>query len=459
MTRTARWPLAAGCVLVGCVLVGCVLAAGVSPAVAQPRLSLEEAVSLAQANDPWLRGSELRQEAARAEAVAAGQLPDPTVSLGLANLPVDTFDFNQEPMTRFNVGLAQVFPRGKTRALRQRQFTEFSERHVHLRADRLAKVEVTVAHLWLESFRQHEAIRLIEQDHVLFEHLVDVAQSSYSSAQGQTRQQDLIRAQLELTRLEDRLHVLHERFDTHRLALGEWLPASARDSTGHVHQAEFRFGSTLPELDVQQPGWLAEPAPAPESLYALLSRHPAILSIEHEISASNTGIKIAEQRYKPQWGVEARYGYRDRAPTGADRADFFSVAVTLDLPLFTSKRQDQAVQAARASAAATQTDKVLALRAMRASFEAAGAKLLRLNQRQALYQQRLLGEVSEQAEASLSAYTNDDGDFAEVVRARIAELNAHIDALNIAIDRLKVIVQLNYFFALSPPLGTPGADR
>ena len=57
--------------------------------------------------------------------------------------------------------------------------------------------------------------------------------------------------------------------------------------------------------------------------------------------------------------------------------------------------------------------------------------------------------MHEQAEASLSAYTNDDGDFAEVVRARIAELNARIDALDIEIERLKTIAQLNYFFTTS----------
>ena len=40
-----------------------------------------------------------------------------------------------------------------------------------------------------------------------------------------------------------------------------------------------------------------------------------------------------------------------------------------------------------------------------------------------------------------------DGDFAEVVRARIADLNARIDALNIDIDLLKSRSQLNYFFS------------
>ena len=51
-----------------------------------------------------------------------------------------------------------------------------------------------------------------------------------------------------------------------------------------------------------------------------------------------------------------------------------------------------------------------------------------------------------QAEASLIAYTNDDGDFAEVIRSRIAVLNASIDSLSIDVERQKNIVQLNYFF-------------
>jgi hypothetical protein len=54
--------------------------------------------------------------------------------------------------------------------------------------------------------------------------------------------------------------------------------------------------------------------------------------------------------------------------------------------------------------------------------------------------------MHEQAEASLPAYTNDTGDFSEVVRASIAELNAKIDSLSIQVSRQKIIAQLNYFF-------------
>lgn len=80
-----------------------------------------------------------------------------------------------------------------------------------------------------------------------------------------------------------------------------------------------------------------------------------------------------------------------------------------------------------------------------AKLDTAIVQLQHLNERRVLYDQQLLPQMAEQAEAALSAYNNDDGDFAEAVRARISELNAKIDFLAISIDRLKTIAELNYF--------------
>ena len=81
-----------------------------------------------------------------------------------------------------------------------------------------------------------------------------------------------------------------------------------------------------------------------------------------------------------------------------------------------------------------------------ASFETEKSELLRLDERQKLFETLLLPQMHEQADASLTAYTNDDGDFAEVVRARIAEMDAEIIALDINVERQKTILQLNYLF-------------
>jgi len=431
------------------------LAQGYSIA-ASAELTMAEAVATAQRNDPWLQGSELRQQSVEAQAIAAGTLPDPMLDLGFANLPTDTFDFDQEAMTQFKVGVVQTFPRGDSRALGERRLSLLGEQFPFQRDERRARLAVTVANVWLDAWGARESVRLIEADRKLFEQLVDVAHSSYASAVGGTRQQDLVRSQLELTRLEDRLSVLHERLETSRSKLGQWLrpgPQVSSDSNAGWLPGAYAapaLARQLPDIRLQHASLFRDGTASPAQIAALLGEHPALKSLDSRIDASRVDIDLARQKYRPEWKVNASYGYREDGPTGQQRPDFFSVGLAFDLPLFTSRRQDQQLQSAIADSEAMRTEKMLALRSMVASFETQYARLQRLTQRQQLYRERLLPEMHEQAEASLSAYTRDDGDFAEVVRARIAELNARIEALDIDIARLQTITQLNYFFVSSP---------
>ncbi|MAY38662.1 TolC family protein, partial [Spongiibacter sp.] len=188
-------------------------------------LTLDEAITLAIDTDPWLTGSQYTQQALTDEATAAATLPDPRMSLMAGNFPVDSFDINQEGMTQLSVGISQMFPRGDSLSLTRRQKQQLAEQHPLLRLDRRAKVGATVSQLWLEVFKAQESIRLIEQDRALFEQLVDVAEASYSSALGRARQQDVIRAQLELIRLEDRLTMLRQQQQAAQKRLTEWIGA------------------------------------------------------------------------------------------------------------------------------------------------------------------------------------------------------------------------------------------
>ncbi|MBU2181626.1 MAG: TolC family protein [Gammaproteobacteria bacterium] len=401
-------------------------------------LKLEQAVALAVDADPWLTGSQFTQEALNDEAIAAATLPDPRVSLMAGNFPVDTFDLNQEAMTQLSVGVSQMFPRGDSLALAQHQKQQLAEQHPLLRLDRKAKVSAMVSQLWLEAFKAQESIRLIEQDRALFEQLVDAAKAGYSSALGRARQQDVIRAQLELIRLEDRLTMLRQQQQAAQKRLTEWIGAPATVPLAPV----------LPTQSLSRPLSVPTIKQASEhTRYEWIRHHPALRALDQRIDATQTGVDLAKQKYKPEWGLTAQYGYRDNDPMGRDRADLFSVGVTFDLPLFTGNRQDKEVSAAVNRTEAIKTEKHLLGRRLMAELETASVQLARLDERQALYTDQLLPQMAEQAEASLSAYNNDDGDFAEAVRARIAELNAKIDALAIAVDRQKTIAQINYLLA------------
>ncbi|MBH0067443.1 MULTISPECIES: TolC family protein [Pseudoalteromonas] len=82
-------------------------------------VSLEQAVAIAQQNDPWLLGSRLKQQAVENRSIASGSLPDPRISIGMMNFPTDTLDFDQEGMTQFQIGVSQMFPRGDSLKIKE----------------------------------------------------------------------------------------------------------------------------------------------------------------------------------------------------------------------------------------------------------------------------------------------------------------------------------------------------
>lgn len=415
-------------------------------------LSLFDAVTMALKNDPWLSGNQYQQRAVEAMSIVAGELPDPQFSIGIANLATDTFDFGQEPMTQLKVGVSQMFPRGDTRTLKQQQLTHLGGQFPYQRQARQLRVAETVAKLWFDAYKAKQSIALIERDRALFEQLVDVALASYSSAMGKTRQQDIIRAQLELTRLDDRLLVLLQDYEANQQRLSRWLSdnSSGQYTSAHMPSANLLspIAGQMPDIGLIHPSlYTQDNAISLTVLAEHFHGHPDIQAIQQKIRASMTGIEVEKQKYQPEWGVNTSYAYRDDDALGKSRADFFSIGLTLDIPLFTENRQDKEVESAVATTEAIKTEKILLLRQLMATFATAKTQLDRLDQRQHLYRSQLLPQMVEQAEASLTAYTNDDGDFAEVVRARIAQLNAKIDVLAIDVERQKTIIGLNALFA------------
>jgi len=412
-------------------------------------ISLEEAIFLAQQNDPWLQSNRFEQRAVEDRSIAAGTLPDPKLSLGILNLPSDSWQFDQEGMTQFKVGLSQVFPRGNSLEIKQQQLKISASKYPLLREDRKAKVTKLISEIWLDAFLAQQTINLIKNNWSLFEQMADVAEANYSNTVGNTRQQDVIRAQLEITQLEDRLTIEQLKRDTSIARLNEWLHIFEQDYLDSRYdfdklEQSFLVSDQLPEISLTHEELIEQDKPSRNELAHRLVSHPAIMAVEINKQVSKKAVELARQKYSTQWGVNASYSYRDDMPTGDKRADLFSIGITFDLPLFTDTRQDKEVSASIAQSEAIRTEKFLMTRQMISNIEKELKEIKRLDQRQQIYHELLLKQSNNQAVASLSAYTSDNGDFAEVVRARIAELNAKIAALKIAVNKMKSAARLNY---------------
>ena len=419
----------------------------------QKVLTLQQLAEVTLHNDPWLAGNQYTEESIKDLSISASTLPDPKVTLGLNNIAANSFNFSQEGMTSFSIGLSQNIPRGDSLALKKQQLELMGSQYPYQRLNRKALLILTSSKIWLEAYKAQQSIELIEQDRGLFKQLADVAQVSYSSTAGRTRQQDLIRADLELINLDDRLMQLKQKRDMALKKLLEWLSDYSVDqyNSRSLGATQLSLAKTLPDIKMLNSALYQSELPIkPEKLYPYLADHPAILSLEQKIKASEKGIELAKQKYKPEWGLNAAYGYRDHDLLGNTRSDLFSVGISFDLPFFTANRQDKQVKSAINQSESVKTEKWLAIRQLMAEFESTRYKLIRLNERRELFNNKLLPQTHIQAEASLTAYTNDAGDFAEVVRARIAELNASLEKLTIDVDRQQSIIELNYLFMKQP---------
>ena len=413
--------------IVLCLIINTVLSASEITDVNNQSLQFQEIIKQAIANDPWIKGSWHDQKKMISLGIAAGELPDPVVTLGINNLAADTFDFDQERMTHLKMGIAQHFPRGKTRKLSQDKLAKASEQYSHLRENRKGEIIVGVSHIWLNLYRVQESIRVVHKSRLLFEKLVGVVENNYSAALTNTTQFDIMQAELEISFLDDRLAVLNQERETHIAQLSEWL--------GYVIDDK---------VDVSQNLTKIHPIQKTSSVFVHIAEHPAILSIDKQIDSSEIGIELSKQKYKPAWSLNLGYGYRENSPTGVDRSDLLSLSVNFDVPLFTSNRQDQKVNAAVYTRESVLNKKEHMMRKLIHIHESSTADLNNLRKRAALYDSVLLPQTQQSIEIALNAYSADEGDFSEVLRAQISELNTSLELLKIRVSIQKAILSLNF---------------
>ena len=387
-------------------------------------LTLQRAERLALADDPAVQRLLARAQSLAENAVADGQLPDPKLKLGLLNFPTDTFDPADTPMANFQIGVRQAFPRGRSLTYQSQRTQAEGRAEEAMAQDKGLLVLREVRRDYLESWYNQRAAGIIDDSRGLFRQLVEITEFHYST--GKQTQQDVASAQLELSLLEDRLTRTREQGEIARAALSRWTGESARG----------RLGDELPVLPALRNR---------EVLTAALERHPLIRAEEARMEAAGNGVQLALEQYKPGFSLDLSYGFRTgRDPDGSNRPDLFTGMVLIDIPLFTDKRQDKRLSASRLDRLAAGYARTDRLRAMRQELDGAYGRWLKLGERTRLFDKRLLGEARLNAEAALSAYQNGITEFTTLIRARLRELDARLQALRIEVDRAKTQASLLY---------------
>ncbi len=386
---------------------------------AGPPLTLSRVQQLALESQPSLTALEAGARAAREGAVAEGQLPDPRLKLGIANVPEDSFALNRDSMTSSYISIEQMFPGGDKRDLRRRRGEAeagqlaaelTTQRHVIRRDAALAYLDVVGAQRQLALLKdlQSETQRQVEAARI-------------NILSGKAGTAEALAARRMATMARDRESELRLQAARARAELSRWIGAAAED-----------------EVADTPPDW--PPPPSLAQMKAQLDAHPAHAAQARSVTTAEADLALAREATKPDKSIEIGYGARATQFT-----NMVSIQFSMDLPLAPRDRQDRGVAARKAQVERAQAMEQDHLRMLAAELAALYAQWELVRERLQRMDAELLPDAAQRVEAALAAYRAGRGELAAVLEARSAEVEARLTRAGLATQAERARLQLAYF--------------
>ena len=382
---------------------------------AKQSIVLREWIQEALENNPRLEAAYQRALSAEKVIPQAGALPDPHFTLSLSNLPVNSFSFNQEPMTGKVIGIMQMFPFPGKLSL-STDIAEHEAAAVEYQREEIRnQIIQRVKQAYFDLYAVDRAIETTEKNKALMEQFVHVAETKYKTGSG--LQQDILRAQVEISKLEDEFIMWKQKR----------LSVTARLNALLNRPVQTRIKRTSPEL------MLPESPEKISSAEEIEQNRPLLKAWHQKIQKAETEVELAKHDVLPDFTVGASYRQRSDLVDMRQMTDFFSATLSVNIPLYVNRKQKAKV-----------AEQELAFKAIKLQYEDVKinilseaqrilAELEQNRKRVELYQGGLLIQAQQSLESAQAGYRVGKVDFLTLINNWMMFQN----------------YELQYFFALS----------
>ncbi|CAI8860624.1 MULTISPECIES: TolC family protein [Methylococcus] len=282
-----------------------------------PQVSLEQLIQEARDHNPEIHAMRQRWESARAVVPQVQTLPDPKIAVGYTDIA---------PMKGPMYGISQEIPFPGKLALKGEIASREAER---TEQDYLATQLTVIARLkelFYELCFIHKSNQVITKNKSLLEGFAKTAEGRYSV--GQAAQQDILRAQTEISRLLARLAILEQRRQSLHAEINRILNRLPSDPLGAPQEIRITpMRHALTELNT-----------------LLEQGSPLLRGQQKGLERGNQAVALANRQYYPDFELDAR-GQHDTAM----HAEGYQVMLRVQVPLYFATKQRQGVREAVAS--------------------------------------------------------------------------------------------------------------
>jgi outer membrane protein, heavy metal efflux system len=352
-----------------------------APAAPADDTVLAALVQEALANNPDIRALEESALAARAVPAQASALPDPMLSVGYTNEGWSP-SLGAMPESALAVMVGQDLPWPGKRALRGRIAAAEAEQAGQQLARARLSIAAGVRRAYYVLAQARLLLELVQEQSQLWGQIEGVARARYTVGQG--AQQDVLRTQVEVTRV-GQLEAEQRAEEAVRLAELSRLLGRADGAPVEVR---------LDTLDAMQ---AADPEPPAIVIERLRNISPELAFARAAFEAARLGVDQARKDFKPDLTVRA--GYMNRG--GLE--PMWQASASVNLPLARGRRRAALAEAEARRRAAEQRIQAVELQ-LRFRTQERLARLVAVGKMAALYAEGVVPQDRLAVEAAMASY-------------------------------------------------------
>ncbi len=388
--------------------------------------SLNEIINEAISLSPQIKMLEAKKETARNRIPQNSNLPDPVLTLGLLNMPVNSFAFDQEPMTGKAIGVSQQFPfpgkLGTIEATREYD-VKIVEQEIEEAKNDLRK---KIIKEYSELIYSKELLKILNDKKEILAVLSSVVGKNYSVSK--SSQQDVFKVELERTALENSMTELESKINIHKAVIDNYLFRESAIDIAVVKMNSIDKLSVIDSLSVKE-----------------AVNRPLLKQISLSKEKAKKQEELADYEFYPNFNVGVQYSQRDRiGSTNTDLKDFVTFKFGLNLPVNYGGKKTAKVDEAKSLQVLFEQQYQKILQMINISIESSLFKINSLEDRIQLLNEGLILQAQKSYESSLANYQTDRTEFINVIDAVNKLLDLQKDEYKLKTELIKEIANVEF---------------
>jgi len=384
----------------------------------EPEVKMEDLLRVAIENNPAIRSAQHSAAASRSTAGAASALPDPTVTFEhMGNIAPPTL-MAGDPSSARSYGVEQEIPFPGKRGLKGNIASAEADVQQWNKEIVSRQVVSDVKQAFYDLYFLRKSIDILMKNRDLLQNFEQIAESRYRV--GQTIQQDVLKAQVELSKILDRMLILGQK---KRIAEAKINNLLYRPTDGPVGKpAEFKkaeLGYSLEELTE-----------------LALSGSPALKVQESEITRRHYGVELARKEYYPDFAVGFTYYERDQNP------EMYRIMLKAKVPIYFWTKQRPELEAARQNLASARTMRDSASSTVRFQVKEAYTQATTSEKLAKLYSSAIVPQANLTLNSAIANYQVGKIDFLQLTDSSLALLEYELKYYESMIEFHKALAQL-----------------